>query len=71
MFNFPFEPKPEGILVKIVFKRFGNTPLISLRYKLVRRRRTPQFISYPTPPGEIIPVSASVPATPPMQNPYP
>ena len=42
------------------------------RVMLVRISRTPQLMSYPTPPGLITPPRwGSVAATPPMQNPYP
>ena len=67
----PFEPKPEGMLLKIEFNKFGREFLMFFSFKFVLRSLTPQFISYPTPPGEIIPESASVPATPPIQKPYP
>src|SRR5262249_25652933 len=36
-----------------------------------RRRRTPQLISNPIPPGEIAPSGKRVAATPPTGNPYP
>src|SRR5262245_44549873 len=35
------------------------------------RRRTPQLMSYPTPPGETTPSSGSNAATPPTGKPYP
>jgi len=69
--NFPLEPTPEGIFEKSLFKSSSTLFCISSFLKFVLSNLTPQFISYPTPPGDITPLSTSKAATPPIGNPYP
>jgi len=62
-------PTPEGMFlykaskISCLFFRKSSTLM------LVERTLTPQFISYPTPPGEIIPSFKSNTATPPIGKP--
>ena len=55
------------VLVKVVDQ--GSLGLSSSMASGVRKRRTPQLMSYPTPPGETTPSRSSKAATPPMGNP--
>ena len=70
-FLYPF-PTPAGIVSKrrsMILERWGRRSRDSI-FEL--RRRTPQLMSYPTPPGDTTPPSSgSKAATPPMANPYP
>jgi len=65
----PSLPTPAGMSRKIwrVMSRIPSFTSSSVRF--VRTSRTPQLMSYPTPPGETIPFSASKAATPPIGKP--
>ena len=67
----PFEPTPDGIELNRSATSSLSLGLASASDRFVRSRRTPQLMSYPTPPGLIMPSSASMAATPPTGNPYP
>src|SRR3989344_2830675 len=60
---------PEGTSAKIVRPRSLASGAASSRVRLESSSRTPQLISYPMPPGEMIPFSASNAATPPTGKP--
>ncbi len=64
-------PTPVGMVRKsseVTSWRRARTSSAPIRVVMTR---TPQLMSYPTPPGEMAPSSRSTAATPPMGNPYP
>ena len=65
----PLEPTPEGIELKRSLTSSFSFERTICSVKFERSNLTPQLISYPTPPGLIIPSSASIAATPPTGNP--
>jgi hypothetical protein len=67
---FLFDPSPLGTLSKISFVSSFILDSASFLSRLVLITLTPQFMSYPTPPGLTTPFSSmSVAATPPIGNP--
>ena len=71
-FRKPPRPTPLGTCSKRASTSRASLGSTSAQVRGVRRSRTPQLMSNPTPPGEITPSwSGSVAATPPMGKPYP
>eukprot|EP01139_Manchomonas_bermudensis_P012299 Amastigsp_a346298_17.p3 type:complete len:157 gc:universal Amastigsp_a346298_17:484-954(+) len=69
----PFEPTPTGMWSKrdwVISSCIGRTSSIR---RFVRKSRTPQLMSKPTPPGDTTASGSSISkaATPPIGNPYP
>ena len=67
----PFEPTPEGMAPNRSDITSFMRGRICSSSRSVLSSLTPQLMSYPTPPGLIMPSSASMAATPPTGNPYP
>ena len=67
--SLPPTPTPQGTSLNMRSMSSAAFGLTSSYVRSVRIRRTPQFMSYPTPPGVMIPSSMSKAATPPMGKP--
>ena len=66
----PREPTPHGTFRKSALIRSATRSRMSSWVRLLAMSRTPQLMSYPTPPGETTPpADGSVAATPPMGKP--
>ena len=68
-FTNPFTPTPAGTARYSPSTSSRSLGRTSASVRFVRRRRMPQLISNPIPPGEITPSFTSKAATPPMGNP--
>ena len=67
----PRLPAPAGIAREISWTSGSTRRPSSLASSGSASSRTPQLMSYPTPPGETTPSGSSVAATPPTGKPYP
>ena len=65
----PLAPTPDGTFRKSSVMSCSRRGCTSASVNSVRISRMPQLMSYPTPPGEIMPSCTSNAATPPIGNP--